>query len=157
MLSPSSMEHNICACQAALPCICIIHARVHACTTQSVSSNHCKRVCLGTPQHPGSPNAASLYLNMSCHMFVWWRRLDLIRLTAHSLSASQRTTVISMLLQALVISHPEDPVAVSSLPDCASLAALLSLLHYLLLQASQPPPAGLLRSVDTLLKVRNHM
>ena len=83
-------------------------------------------------------------------------RLDLILLTAHTLSADQRSQVITMSLQALLMLRDRASASApgSCLLDCAALALLLSLLHYLLLPALQPPAAMLINSVNKLLKVR---
>jgi len=72
-------------------------------------------------------------------------------LTSHTLDATQRTRVVSMVLQGL-LSH-SNPKAEAGLLDCASIAFLLYILQYVLVQAPNPPAAWLINSVDALLKV----
>lgn len=71
-------------------------------------------------------------------------------LTSHTLDARQRTRIVSMVLQGLLSS---DPNPGTRLLDCASIAFMLHILQYLLVQASIPPAAWLINSVDALLKV----
>lgn len=71
-------------------------------------------------------------------------------LTSHTLNARQRTGIVSMVLQGLLSS---DPNPGTSLLDCASIAFMLHILQYVLVQASVPPAAWLINSVDALLKV----
>lgn len=62
-----------------------------------------------------------------------------------------------MVLQALLrprLNSPADsPAERLGLLDCAAMALLLNLLHYLLHHASQPPAPALIHEVDALLKV----
>ncbi len=60
-----------------------------------------------------------------------------------------------MVLQGLLLSS-HDPKAGASLLDCASIAFLLRILQYVLVQVSNPPAAWLINSVDALLKVSKH-
>jgi len=83
------------------------------------------------------------------------RRLDLIMLTSHTLDARQRTRIVSIILQGLLLSNSV-PKSGASLLDCASIAFLLNILQYVLVQASNPPAAWLINSVDALLKVSKH-
>ena len=79
-------------------------------------------------------------------------RLDLFMLTAHTLSTEQRSVITSMVFQTLL--KAEQPAqGLDRLLQSASLAFLLSLLQYLLLQAQQPPPIELVKRIDSLLKV----
>ena len=74
-------------------------------------------------------------------------------LTSHTLDATQRTRIVSMVLQGLLLS---DPNPGTSLLDCASTAFRLHILQYVLVQACNPPAAWLIKSVDALLKVSKH-
>lgn len=78
-------------------------------------------------------------------------------LTAHTLSPEARGVITSMVLQALLrpdlASSTESSLKSIGLLDCAVTAFLLSLLHYLVVQASQPPAHVLIHEVDALLKV----
>lgn len=61
-----------------------------------------------------------------------------------------------MILQALLrphLSSTESSAQLIGLLDCAVIALLLNLLHYLLVQASQPPAPALIHHVDAILKV----
>ena len=62
-----------------------------------------------------------------------------------------------MLLQALLTprlsSSSKSSAQQTGLLDCAVMALLLNLLHYLLLQASMPPAPALVHHVDAILKV----
>ena len=71
-------------------------------------------------------------------------------LTSHTLNARQRTRIVSTVLQGLLSS---DPNPGTSLLDCASIAFMLHILQYVLVQASIPPAAWLINSVDALLRV----
>ena len=78
-------------------------------------------------------------------------------LATHTLSSDARGVVTSMLLQALLrpdlSSSSESSPRPVGLLDCAVTAFLLSLLHYLVVQACQPPAPVLVHEVDALLKV----
>lgn len=76
-------------------------------------------------------------------------------LTSHSLNARQRTRIVSMVLQGLL--SKSVPKSGASLLDSASIAFLLHILKYVLVQASNPPAAWLINSVDALLKVSKHV
>lgn len=83
--------------------------------------------------------------------------MALLLLTAHTLSPGARGVVTSMVLQALLRPDPssssESSPKLVGLLHCAVTALLLSLLHYLVVQASQPPAPVLIHEVDALLKV----
>ena len=75
----------------------------------------------------------------------------------HTLPPDARNTVLSLVLQALLRPHhsssTDSTAQMTGLLDCAVTALLLNLLHYLLVQASQPPAPALIHHVDAILKV----
>lgn len=83
--------------------------------------------------------------------------MALLLLTTHTLPSDARGLVTSMVLQALLRPDPSSSSESSPKPvgllDCAVTAFLLSLLHYLVVHASQPPAPVLIHEVDALLKV----
>ena len=84
-------------------------------------------------------------------------RVALLLITTHTLPSDARCVVTSMVLQALLRPHLSNSTKSSAqlmgLLDCAVVALLLNLLHYLLLQAPQPPAPALIHHVDAILKV----
>ena len=96
----------------------------------------------------------SLQHNSCCFSLC---RVALLLLTTHTLPPDAWGVVTSMVLQALLRPHSSSSSDSSAqlvcLLDCAIIAFLLNLLHYLLLQASQTPAPALIHHVDALLKV----
>lgn len=150
------MQCQLSACSNSKSATCLF-ALYHVCmwVCSASQAHHVHRtvscICMTCQRHTCCDIV--LYAVLQC-------RLNLIILTAHILSADERTAVISMVLQALLMPPSHCPSAsgdlrqATSLLECASMALLLSLLQYLLLQASQPAAARLITAVDTLLQVR---